>query len=123
MLKVKGTGVNSSETLGSIEPQEETVMTNHPRVPLTRRFSFLFFKNMKEAMGFECYPMWIGASLMALVVKNPPAKSGDVGSIPGLVRSPGEGNGNSLQYSCLESSMDKGAWQATVSGVERVTHD
>lgn len=70
MLKVKGTGVNSSETLGSIEPQEETVMTNHPRVPLTRRFSFLFFKNMKEAMGFECYPMWIGASLMALVVKN-----------------------------------------------------
>ena len=39
---------------------------------------------------------------------------GDVGSIPGSGRSPGEGNGNPLQYSCLENSMDTGAWQATV---------
>ena len=38
---------------------------------------------------------------------------GDLGSIPGLGRSPGEGNGNPLQYSCLENSMDRGAWQAT----------
>ena len=50
------------------------------------------------------------ASQVALVVKNPPANSGDirdVGSIPGLGRSPGEGNGNPLQYSCLENPMDR----------------
>ena len=41
----------------------------------------------------------------------------DVGSIPGLVRSPGGGNGKPLQYSCLENSMDRGAWQAAVDGV------
>ena len=48
---------------------------------------------------------------------------GDVGSIPGLGRSPEEGNGNPLQYSCLENPMDKGAWWATVHGVARLGHD
>ena len=43
--------------------------------------------------------------------------AGDLGSVPGLGRSPGEGNGNSLQYSCLENSRDRGAWWATVHGV------
>ena len=43
--------------------------------------------------------------------------AGDLGSIPGLRRSPGEGNGNPLQYSCLENPMDGGAWWATVRGV------
>ena len=43
--------------------------------------------------------------------------------IPGSGRSPGEGNGNLLQYSCLEDPMDRGAWRATVHGVERVGHD
>ena len=51
------------------------------------------------------------------MVKNLPANAGDLGSIPGLERSPGEGNGNPLQYSCLENSMDRGAWWATVHGV------
>ena len=60
---------------------------------------------------------------MALVVKNPCVKAGAKGSIPGSGRSPGVGNDNSLQYSGLESSMDKGAWQATVPGVKRVRHD
>ena len=45
--------------------------------------------------------------------------AGDPGSNPGLERSPGEGNGNPLQYSCLESSMDRGTWLATVHGVEK----
>ena len=45
--------------------------------------------------------------------------AGDLGSIPGLGRSPGEGNGNPLQYSSLENSMDRGAWQATVHGVTK----
>ena len=49
--------------------------------------------------------------------------TGDVSSISGLGRSPGERNGNPLQYSCLENSMDRRAWQATVHGVERVRHD
>ena len=50
------------------------------------------------------------------VVKNLPANAEDLGSIPGLGRSPGGGYGNPLQYSCLENSMDRGAWQATVHG-------
>ena len=53
-----------------------------------------------------------GASQLAQLVKNPPANAGnrrDKGSIPGLGRSPGEGNDNPLQYPCLENSMDKGA--------------
>ena len=45
--------------------------------------------------------------------------AGDLGSIPGLGRSPGEGNGNPLQYSCLENPMDRGAWWATVHGVAK----
>ena len=45
--------------------------------------------------------------------------AGDPGSIPGLGRSPGEGNGNPLQYSCLENPMEGGAWWATVHGVEK----
>ena len=49
--------------------------------------------------------------------------AGDLGSIPGSVRSPGEGNGNPFQYSCLENPMDRGAWRATVHGVARVRHD
>ena len=52
-------------------------------------------------------------------VKNPPASAGGMGSIPGSGRSPGEGNGNPLQYSCLESPMDRGAWRATVHGLTK----
>ena len=48
------------------------------------------------------------------VVKNPPASAGDAGLIPGSGRSPGEGNGNPLQYSCLGNSTDGGVWQAAV---------
>ena len=49
--------------------------------------------------------------------KESACNAGDLGSIPGLGRSPGEGNGNPFQYSYLENSMDRGAWQATVHGV------
>ena len=59
---------------------------------------------------------------MALVVKNPPVNVGDirdVGLIPGPGRSPGEGHGNPLQYSCLENPLDRGAWQATVHMVAK----
>jgi len=50
------------------------------------------------------------------VSKESACYAGDLGSIPGLGRSPGEGNGNPLQYSCLENSMDRGAWWARVLG-------
>ena len=62
----------------------------------------------------------LGVSKVTLVVKNPPANAGDVrdaDSIPGSRRSPGERNGNPLQYSCLEDPMDRGAWWATVQRV------
>ena len=48
---------------------------------------------------------------------------GDLGSIPGSGRSPGEGNGYALQYSCLENPMDREAWWATVLGVQRIGHE
>ena len=60
------------------------------------------------------------------MVKNPLAKAGDirdVGLIPGLGKVPGVGNGNSLQYSCLGNPMGRGAWWATVMGLQRVGHD
>ena len=69
------------------------------------------------------------SSLVAQLVKNLPAmkettsSARDLGLIPGLGRSPGEGNGNPLQYSCLKNSMDRGAWWAKVHGVTRVGHD
>ena len=60
----------------------------------------------------KCFP---GGS----VIKNPPANAGDTGLVPGLGRSPGEGNGKPLQYSCLGNPMDRGAWWAIVHGVPR----
>ena len=57
---------------------------------------------------------------MVLEIKSLPANAGDlrdVSSIPGMGRSPGGGDSNPLQYSCLENSMDRGAWQATVHSV------
>ena len=64
--------------------------------------------------------MCIRASQVTIVVKNLPANNGDlrdVGSVPGLGRSPGGGHDNPLQYSCLKNTMDRGAWCATVRRV------
>ena len=71
-----------------------------------------FFLESKDYSGFPS-----GA------VKNLPANAGDVGSIPGLGRSLGGGHSNPLQYSCLKNSMDRGAWQGPVMGLQRVGHD
>ena len=63
-----------------------------------------------------------GTHSVALVVKNPPANAGDtgdVGSVPGSGRPTRGGNGNPLQYSCLESPMDRGGWWTTVHGVAK----
>ena len=60
-------------------------------------------------MGFPC----------GSAGKEPACNAGDPGSIPGSGRSPGEGNGNPLQYSCLENPMDRGAWRAIVPGITK----
>ena len=57
------------------------------------------------------------------VGKESACNAGDLGSIPGSGKSPGEGNSNPFQYSCLENPMDRGTWQATVHGVAQVRHD
>ena len=73
------------------------------------------------ALPFRVLRMWLGFP-GGWAVKNP-AKSGDSGSISGLKRSPGEGNGNPLQYSCLGSPMDRRAWQVQSMGLQEVRHD
>ena len=70
---------------------------------------FLNYVELPVIMGFP------GGS----VVKNPTSNAGDVGSIPGSGRSPGEGNGNPLQYFCLGNTTDSGAWKAKVHGVTK----
>ena len=64
----------------------------------------------QRGSGIEGFPTWRSGKELACI-------GGDKGSIPGLGRSLGEGNDYPLQYSCLENSMDRGAWQATVPGV------
>ena len=71
-----------------------------------------------DILGIIIGQVW--ASQVTLVVKNLPANVEDIrdaGSILGILRSPGEGNGNPLQCFCLENPMDRGAWWATVCGV------
>ena len=80
-----------------------------------------FFKTFFSIMVYH-WILNIGASQVALVIKNLPADAGnvrDVGSVPGLGRSPGGGHGNPLQYSCLENPMSRGAFLATVHGVTK----
>ena len=72
-------------------------------------------------MALFCSLLSLGNSLFwaSQVVKNLSANAGDAGSISGLGKSPGVGNGNPLQYSCLENFMDRGAWRAIVCGVAK----
>ena len=82
-----------------------------------------------DSLGEDCaffFPphleAWGRASQMAQAIKNPPADAGGTGDmdlIPGSGRSPGGGNGNPLQYSCLGNIVDRGGWQATVHGVTK----
>ena len=72
-------------------------------------------------MGLFILVLWAKQGFLGASDNNESACNvGDQGLIPGLGRSPGQGDGYSLQYSCLENSMDRGAWQATVHGVQRV---
>ena len=75
----------------------------------------------REALGdvVYCSLPEVGTKLNKQEVKASACNAGDLGSIPGSGRCPGEGNGNPLQYSCLENPMDRGAWWATVHGVAK----
>ena len=68
---------------------------------------------------FFCYLFSFEWASLVAQVKNPPANAGDMGSIPGSGKSPGGGNGNPLQYPCLEKSTDRGSRQATVHRVAK----
>ena len=68
-------------------------------------------------------PNFIKCIVSALEVKNPSRKARDAGSVPGLWRSTGEGNGDPLQYSCLENPVDRGACRTIVHGLQRIRHN
>ena len=85
-------------------------------------FSISPFSEYSGCSIYYLVSVGLRASQVVLVVKNLPANAGDTGnagSLPGLGRSPGVGNGNPLQYACLEKPMDRGAWRATVRGVTK----
>ena len=71
-----------------------------------------FSVDLKGSYAHLGLPWWLNGKASA-------CNAGDLGAIPGLGRSPGEGNGNPLQYSCLKNPMDGEAWQATVHGVTK----
>ena len=86
--------------------------------------SFFFLLSVSHFffLNFLGYVIYIPGFPRGAVVKNMPANAGgtgNMGSVPGLGKSPGEGNGNPLQYSCLENPMDREAWWATVHGVSK----
>ena len=85
-------------------------------VPISYAFLFFFYSSFLQKL---CLLLSLFGFPGGTVVKNSPANAGEVGLIPGLGRSPGEVHGNPLQYSCLQNSMDRGAWQATVHGVTK----
>ena len=95
----------------------DAIQPSHPLSspsPLAPNPSQLYYLvSSKQDQVFPC----------SSVSKESACNAGDLGSIPGLGRSPGEGNGNPLQYCCLENPIDRGAWRAIVHGVARVGHD
>ena len=90
------------------QKQNRSRLTNKPAAPTGRR-----------EVGGRWEPQGCIGIAGASVAKNPPANAGDTGSIPGSGRSPGEGNGNPLQYSCLGNPIDRGVWRATVHGIAK----
>ena len=85
----------------------------------------LYFCQHLYFLFLNCYlvKLYLRASLVSSVGKESAYNAGDPGSIPGSGRFPGKGNGNQLQYSCLENPMDRGAWQPQSIGSQRVEHD
>ena len=91
--------------------------------PVSLDYSFLIYKmDIIIISQISHHVMEYNGFLGGSVCKETICNEGDAGLIPGLGRSPGEGNGNLLQYSCLGNPMDRRAW-ATVNGVTRIGHD
>ena len=113
----------SRDTIGIVQQLKKSLVLGSGRGPLQLKFGFLLgvlsvislaspeaqLQKSQAVGGFD-FP---GGS----EVKASACNAGDLGSIPGLGRSPGEGNGNPLQYSCLENPMDGGVWWSVVHGV------
>ena len=102
-----------------IEELTMTLLNNDNCLSVQRWAGASTIEKMKFVSSNMLEPTENIASLVAYLVKDATCHAGDEHSIPGLGRSPGKGNGNPLQYSCLENSMDRGAWQATVHGVTK----
>ena len=92
-------------------------MEGTAEISLTLKYGTDISGGERERLKAHARPSW--ASQVAQIVKNLPFNAGDMGLIPGLGRSPGEGHGNPLQYSRLDNPMDKGAWQAKIRGVTK----
>ena len=97
---------------------EQTLTCYHREGHTSIKLTFAFCKTFDMAL-FVCLCCIEAMDFLGLLVKNLPASAGDAGSIPEWGRSPGGGNGNPLQCSCLENSRDRGAWLTTVHGVTK----
>ena len=116
MCMERSVEVNTSSGLGKRVSQK----FEHFDINFRQYFLLLYKVNTEEAnqiLTKRSAIFW--ASPVILPGKNLPAIVGDSGSIPGSGRSPGEGNGNPVQYSCLENPMDRGTWRATVHRVTK----
>ena len=115
---------SSSETQGQgsretvTDPENTRGGEGRAAVNLEPGMHFLIF-SFNPHSNTAKVPIWLEFLFFpgGTVVKSPPAKGRDMDLIPGLGRSPGKGNGNPLQYSCLENPMDRGAWRPTVHGI------
>ena len=111
---------SSAPTLRGLmdQPSQDGCSHTHPSLLCLGEFSWSSSPDKPSILDY----MLMGATQVVVVMKNLPADAGDVRdlvSTPESGRSPGGGNGNPLQYSCLEKPMDRGAWQATVHGVAK----
>ena len=97
-------------------------MVHHPGVSESPNYK-LWFCNCWSVCNLLVCNLVPVIFLHSSVGKEAVCNAGDPGLIPGLGRSHGEGDGNPLQYSCLENPMDRGAWQATIQGVASVGHN
>ena len=94
----------------------QSLVKVHKALADTREY--FSFENCRQAHSEQKFPVFTPLASLPTgsIGKESACKAGDLGSIPGLGRPPGEGNGNPLQYSFLENPMDRGAWWAIVSG-------
>ena len=103
----------------TIKKNQREIKESTPFTTATKRIKYLGINLPKETKELYTENYKTLTSLVAQTVKASGYNVGDLGFIPGLGRSPGEGNGNPLQYSCLENPMDRGAWWAAVHGVAK----